>query len=77
MEQTCRLCMQEHQQMIPIFEYHSHHLISELILQIIPELSLNEKEFQLSKFICQVRIKSLGFTSKLINNFTALLSNSS
>lgn len=54
MEETCRLCLQEHTEMIPIFEKHFQYMVSDLIHKFIPELYLNEKEFQLNKFICSV-----------------------
>lgn len=54
MEETCRLCMQEHPEMIPIFEKHLKFMVSDLIHKFIPEISLSEKDFQLNKFICSV-----------------------
>lgn len=51
MKEYCRLCMQSHAEMISIFSYFIDRLISDLINQYLPEISLNEK---FSKLICRV-----------------------
>lgn len=68
MEETCRLCMQEHSEMIPIFEKHLEYVVSDLIRKFIPELYLNEKEFQLNKFICSVS-KALKYMEDVLITF--------
>ena len=56
MDHLCRLCMQEHSGMKEIFHKHQQYEIAELINQFIPEIVLEEKEIDLSQFICEVNL---------------------